>query len=329
MKVLFIGGTGVISSACSALCIQMGIDLYLLNRNQSFRQAPKGSKSIIADIRNVDEVKKVLKDQNFDAVIDWIAYTPEHVINDFDIFENKTSQFIFISSASAYQKPPSAIPIKETERLFNPVWRYSQQKIDCENILMDFFHTRNFPVTIVRPSHTYDKTLIPLYGRYTTLDRMINMKKIIIHGDGTSLWTLTHHKDFAEAFVRLIGVKEAIGEVYHITSDEALSWNQICMAFAEALNVTPEIIHIPSDYINKCDKEWGDGLLGDKSHSMIFDNSKIKSIYPEFKCKIPFKDGAKEIVDWYNDNPDKKIVIPEINVKMDKIISDYEAFFNK
>ena len=226
MKILFIGGTGVISFACSELCLKMGYDLYLLNRGKSFRKAPDGAKIIHADIRNYDECLNALKDHFFDVVVYWIAYDTEHVMNDYLLFNGKISQYIFISSASAYKKPIEKLPIKENYPLYNPFWDYSAKKIDCEKYLLKQLSEKKFPVTIVRPSHTYDMTKIPLHGGYTAVNRIKKGKKIIIHDDGESIWTLTHHKDFAKGFCGLPGRTETIGEVYNITSDEYLSMEQ-------------------------------------------------------------------------------------------------------
>jgi nucleoside-diphosphate-sugar epimerase len=276
--------------------VEKGIDLYLLKRGQTNRPIPNNVTIFKADIRNPEEVKSILGHETFDVVVDWIAYTPENVKNDYEIFKDKTSQYVFISSASAYQKPPSTLPIKETESLINPYWKYSRYKILCEEYLLQVHQTNKFPVTIVRPSHTYDCTKIALSGGYTALNRILEGKKVIIHGDGTSLWTLTHHQDFARGFIGLLGNESAVGEAFHITSDEALTWNQICEIFANTLGVQAQIVHIPSDFIYRYDKEWGEGLLGDKAHSLIFDNTKIKQLNPEFEAKIPFREGAKEIV---------------------------------
>ncbi len=315
----------MISSACTQLCIEKGINLYLLNRGISQRPVPSGAQLIKADIRGKNQVLTLLDKHQFDVIVDWIAYIPEHVKNDVGLFKNKTSQYIFISSASIYQKPPGHLPIRETEPLNNPFWDYSQQKIHCENYLMELFKNERFPVTIVRPSHTYDRTKIPIHGGYTTIDRMIKKKKIIVHDAGTSLWTLTHHKDFAQGFQALIGNKEAIGEAYHITSDDVLTWDQICVIMGETAGVEPQLIHIPSDFIRQFDKDWGDGLLGDKAHSMIFDNSKIRGINPEFKTNISFREGAKEIISWYFEKKSRQRVDPLKNQKMDEIIGAYES----
>ncbi len=323
MKVLFIGGTGIISSAVSRLAVEQGIELYHFNRGKSHRKIA-GVKNIVGDVRNVERTKEQLKNYHFDVVVNWITFTPEHVQNDIKIFSGITDQYIFISSASAYEKPISKLPITEETPLINPFWQYSRDKATCEKILLDAFQKQNFPVTIVRPSHTYDNTLIPTDWGYTILDRMIKGKKVIIHGDGTSLWVLTHNSDFAVGFIGLFGKKEALGEAYHITSDELLTWNQIYQMMADELGVELKVVHIPSDFIAKYDPEHGAGLLGDKSHSVIFDNSKIKKLVPEFNCKIPFSEGVKEVIAWYKNNKDWQIVNKEINASVDKIIQAYE-----
>ncbi|TNF39596.1 MAG: SDR family oxidoreductase [Bacteroidetes bacterium] len=323
MKVLFIGGTGIISSAVSRLAVERGIELYHLNRGKSHRKI-EGVKNITGNIRNVEETKQILADYSFDVVVNWISFIPEHVLADIEIFTGKTKQYIFISSASAYEKPISKLPITEETPLINPFWQYSRDKATCEKMLMDAYKTNNFPATIVRPSHTYDNTLIPNDWGYTILDRMIKGKKTIIHGDGTSLWVLTHNSDFATGFVGLFGKEEAIGEAFHITSDELLTWNQIYQMLADELGVPLNAVHIPSDFIAKYNPAHGAGLLGDKSHSVIFDNSKIKKLVPGFQCKIPFSEGVKEIIAWYKNNPAWQVVDEEINKSIDEIISAYE-----
>jgi len=324
MKVLFIGGTGIISSACSELAVSRGIELYHLNRGKSASiRKIDGVKNIFADIRNPKETEKALEGYNFDSVVDWIAFEPEHIKNDIKLFRDRTEQYVFISSASIYQTPPEKLPVTENTPLSNPIWRYSQNKIACEQVLRDEYDATQFPYTIVRPSHTYDKTLITLEGGYTVLDRMKKGLPIVVHGDGSSIWTLTHHKDFARGLVGLLGKSEAINEAYHITSDELLSWDNIYKLFAQELNVEPKFVHVPSKVIAKYDKEIGDSLLGDKTHSMIFDNSKIKSIVPDFMAEIAFEKGVKEIVAWYEEDSTRQIVDNRINQIMDKIISDY------
>lgn len=326
MKVLFIGGTGVISSACSELAVKHGFELYLLNRCESLRKPPESAKILYGDIRDINSAKKALGDLKFDVVVDWIAFTPEHIETDLELFRGRTNQFIFISSASAYQIPVS-YPVTESTPLANPFWQYSRNKIACEERLIRAFREENFPFTIVRPSHTYDETKLPLKGGYTAIDRMRKGKKVIVHGDGTSLWTLTHHRDFAKGFVGLLGNSHAGGEVFHITSDEFLTWNQIYELSARAAGATANIVHIPSEILAKYDMEWGAELFGDKAHSMIFDNTKIKRTVPDFKCSIPFSRGIEEILAWYDADVSRQIVDEKLDQLMDKIIADWEKAF--
>jgi nucleoside-diphosphate-sugar epimerase len=328
MKILFIGGTGVISSACSKLCSERGHDLYLLNRGNSKLPDTVRYKFIKGDIGDFDVAKVLIGDQTFDVVVEWIGYSHDRVLEDYELFKDRTGQYIYISSASVYQKPSWWRPITEDVPINNPYWSYAQAKIKCEETAMELYKQAGFPVTIVRPSHTYDKTKIPLYGGCTTLNRLRRGKKIIIHGDGTSLWTLTHHKDFAKGFVGLLGRKEAIGEAYHITSEEVQTWNQICNTMAEALGVEPNILHIPSDFIKHFDDEWGDGLAGDKSHCMVFNNSKIRNLVPDFKATIPFSKGAREIAEWYMGDKSHQVVDYTINKKIDEIIEWFEKGLN-
>jgi len=323
MKVLFIGGTGIISSACSELALEKGIDLYHMNRGKSHRKIG-GAKQITGDIRNPAEAKNVLKNHTFDAVVNWINFTTDHIQTDLDIFRGKTAQYIFISSASAYQKPPQQLPITEETPLDNPFWQYSRDKIACENLLMDEYQKNQFPTTIVRPSHTYDKTLLPTDWGYTVLDRIKNGKKVVIHGDGTSLWTMTHHRDFAKGLLGLLGNPRAIGEAFHITSDELLPWNRIYELMAQELGVKLNPVHIPSDFIARIDPRMGGSLLGDKAHSMIFDNSKIKRFVPEFQATIKFEDGVKEIIKWYQENPYWQVVKPETDRMIEEMIERYD-----
>ena len=329
MKVLFIGGTGNLSSACSELAISKGIELYHLNRGQSASiRNIQGMKTIISDIRNFEETQKALQGYNFDVVVDFIAYLPEHIQNDIKLFTGKTGQFIFISSASVYQTPPLKLPVTEETPLDNPYWDYAKNKIACEESLEEAYQKNGFPYTIIRPSHTYDKTMIPVIGGYTVLHRMLQGLPVVLHGDGTSVWTLTHHTDFAVGLIGLLGKAEAIHEAFHITSDEWLTWNGIYTILANELNVIPKIIHIPSDLIARYDQTIGAGLLGDKSHSMIFDNTKIRKLVPGFNSKIPFRLGAKEIVKWYLENTIQKEPDKRINQFMDHIIHDYSRFID-
>ena len=327
MKVLFIGGTGTISSACTKLAVEKGIDLYLLNRDESVEhgKAPESAKLLIGDIRQPETVKAALGDHKFDVVVDWIVFFPEQIEQDIDIFRNRTDQYIFISSASAYQKPPTYLPVTESTILNNPFWTYSRNKIACEERLLRAYREEDFPITIVRPSHTDDKTLLPFNGGFTVVDRMRKGKPVIVHADGTSLWTLTHHKDFAQAFIGLLGNHHTIGEAYQITSDESLSWNQIYLLVASAAGVqNPQLVHVPSDLIAAFDPELGAGLLGDKAHSMVFDNTKIKRLVPDFIASIPFSQGAREIMDWYDEDPSRQRIDEDFNALTEKILSNYK-----
>jgi nucleoside-diphosphate-sugar epimerase len=323
MRVLFIGGSGIISSACSALAIDLGIDLTLLNRGRTdFRPVPAAARVIHVDIRDPAAAAEALRGQAFDAVVDWIAFTPEHVAADLALFRGRVGQYVFISSASAYQKPPQRLPITEETPLDNPFWQYSRNKIACEDLLMAAYRDEGFPVTIVRPSHTYDATLLPFHGGYTTLDRLRRGQPILIHDDGESLWTLTHHRDFARAFVPLLGEARAIGQAYHITSDEVLTWNAIAGRLAEAAGVPLNVAHVPSAVVATYDQGWGDSLLGDKSHNTYFDNSKIRTIVPGFAAEIPFAEGAREIVAWYDAHPEARRVNADFDALLDRIIAD-------
>lgn len=327
MKVLFIGGTGLISSACTRLAVDRGVDIYHLNRGQSTRMTPVTVKNLRADIRDKDSVIRMLRDMTFDVVVDWVAFTPEHVEVDLELFRDRTKQYIFISSASIYQTPPTNLPITESTPLRNPYWAYSRAKIACEERLMQAYRQDEFPITIVRPSHTYDCTFIPMRGRYTVVDRIRKGKNVIVHGDGTSLWTLTHNSDFAKGFVGLLGNSHAIGEAFHITSDEVLTWNHIFEILAQAAGTKAKIVHIPSDLIAAYNQEWGASLLGDKAHSRIFDNTKIKRIVPDFTATTHFIRGAEEIIAWYSADPSRQIVDKKMDRLMDKIIAVYESAY--
>jgi nucleoside-diphosphate-sugar epimerase len=323
MKVLFIGGTGIISSACSPLAIERSFELFLFNRGQSHRPIPAGAQVIQGDIRDSDFTQKALGKLDFDVVVDWIAFKTQDIERDIALFRGRVGQYIFISSASAYQKPPAHLPVSESTPLDNPFWEYSRNKAACEEHLVQAYRQQKFPMTIVRPSHTYDKTLLPTHGGYTMIDRMRKGKQVIVHGDGTSLWTLTHHKDFSKGFVGLFGNPQAIGQAFHITSDEWLTWNQIHEILARAARCEARLVHVPSEVIAAYDPEWGAGLLGDKAHSMIFDNSKIKRLVPDFICTIPFARGAEEIIDWYDADPARRVVDPAVDSLVDRIIGLY------
>jgi nucleoside-diphosphate-sugar epimerase len=330
MKVLFIGGTGNISLSVSKLALNRGIELYHLNRGN--RPTLDGVKNLIADISNVEQSKKALQNYNWDVVVNWIAFTPEDILRDFELFRGKTSQYIFISSASAYQKPPVNYIITESTPLKNPLWEYSRNKIACEDLLVKLYREKDFPVTIVRPSHTY-YSVIPVtlggWTEYTVVDRIKKGKPIVVQGDGTSLWTLTHATDFAKGFIGLMNNQYAIGEAFHITSDEVLSWNQIYQTLARAAGCEAKIVHIPSTFIadygekHNYPSERG-SLLGDKSHSAIFDNSKIKRFVPEFVATVPFSEGIKQTLRWFEAEPSRMVVSEETNRFLDGLVEAYQ-----
>ena len=323
---LFIGGTGNISTSVSKLCIERGSDLYLLNRGTRNVELA-GAKIITGDITS-SEIADALKSHTWDCVVNWIAFNENDVERDIKLFRNKIKQYIFISSASVYQKPPSYPVITESTPLYNPVWDYSQNKIACEERLNKAYREENFPITIVRPSLTFD-TVIPLimggWTEYTIIDRMKRGEKVIVHGDGTSLWTITHAIDFAKGFVGLIGNQQAIGHPFHITSDEILTWDQIYETVADAAGVEANIIHIPSDFIINVERSLTGSLLGDKCYSVIFDNTKIKTFVPDYKAIISFSEGIKKTLAWFEADTERMIIKKESNEKIDRIIKAYEG----
>ncbi|MEZ4670013.1 MAG: SDR family oxidoreductase [Anaerolineae bacterium] len=325
MKVLFIGGTGFISTSVSQLAVAKGIELYHLNRGVRQVDIP-GVHSLIADVHQPDSVQAVLKDQQFDVVVDWIAYKVEDIERDLALFKGKTKQFIFISSASAYQKPPTFHIITESTPLHNPHWEYSRNKIACEERLMQAYRDDGFPVTIVRPSLTYGPNLpiaIGGWGCYTLPDRLKKGKPIIVHGDGSSLWVVTHAEDFGRGFLGLVGNGQAIGHAFHITSDEVLTWNQIYETIADALGVEANIVHISSETIAKIVPDMWGGLIGDKAWSAIFDNSKIKAFVPSFQAVIPFREGIRKTLAWFDADEKRRWVNEDVNKDMDAILAAY------
>ena len=323
MKALFIGGTGNISSACVELALARGIEVTLLNRGTSGRPVPNGAQVVNGDIRDPQSVRAALGSRSFDVVAEFVAFTPEHIETDLELFRGHTGQYIFISSASAYQTPPAILPVTESTVLDNPYWEYSRNKAACEERLVHAYREEKFPITIVRPSHTYSAPYVPVEGGWTTIDRMLRGEPVIVHGDGTSLWTLTHATDFAKGFVGLMGNAHAIGEAFHITSDEWLTWNQIHEILAAAAGVKPTLVHVPSDLIAAYDKAWGESLLGDKTHSFILDNSKVKRLVPDFICTTPFSRGAEEIIAWHMTDPARQQVDETFNALCDRILQAY------
>jgi nucleoside-diphosphate-sugar epimerase len=328
MKVLFIGGTGIISTAVSRQALARGIELFHLNRGQN-RSDLTGVRQMTADIYHLEEVRRILQGLAFDVVVDWIAYTPEDIERDLALFQGRVGQFVFISSASAYQKPPTNPVITEGTPLANPYWQYSRDKIACEERLMVAHRQQGFPVTIVRPSLTYGDTNFPIaiggWTSYTLPDRLKKGLPIIAHGDGSSLWVVTHSEDFARGFLGLLGNPQALGHAFHITSDEVLTWNQIYETIATALGVQVNIVHISSDFITKVAPDLEGNLLGDKTWSVIFDNSKIKTFVPGFQATIPFYTGIRRTLDWFHADAKRQVIEAEVNREMDRIIAAYQG----
>ncbi len=334
MKILFIGGTGLISSACSQLAIERGHDLYILNRSETVKYPiPEGAHMLRGDVHgDPHELSGLFRGMEFDSVVDWIAYVPNDIERDINLFGGKTKQFVFISSASAYQKPPAHYLITENTPLSNPYWQYSRDKIACEERLMTEYQDNGFPVTIVRPSLTYGPSQIPLsvgswQYPYTVIDRIKKGKKLIVPGDGTSLWVLTWNGDFAKGIIGLLGNDQAIGELFHITSDEVLTWNQIYTEVFLALGVEPNLIHIPSDLIAAHWPHATGSLIGDKANSAVFDNSKIKSVVSDFQCVVPWAEGIRRAISWHEDDPMRMSIDQDANDLWDRIIADYDKAF--
>jgi nucleoside-diphosphate-sugar epimerase len=329
MKILFIGGTGNISSAVSRLAVAKGFDVFHLNRGTRNIIIP-GVTTFSGDISNPSKLPDEFYKHNWDVVVNWIAFNPEDIERDIKLFENKTKQYIFISTASVYHKPAIQTIVTESTPLHNPFWDYSMNKIKCEECLMEAYGKNQFPATIVRPSLTYDR-VIPIaiggFNEFTAADRILKGEKIIVHDDGKAFWTVTHSDDFAKGFTGLLGNEKAIGQAFHITSDEILTWNQIYITLAEALGKTAKIVHVPTEFICRINPSYTGTLKGDKASSVIFDNSKIKKFVTDFKASIPFNEGIKRTIAWFNANPDKKIVNENTNKMMDLIIQKYEKEF--
>lgn len=310
MKILFIGGTGTISMAISRLLLSQGHTLYLVNRGNRNLDLSGDLIELKADINDEQTVSSLISDLSFDVVADFIAFTPDQLERDYRLFKGKTKQFIFISSASAYQKPLSDYRITEGTPLSNPYWEYSRNKIACEDYLMKMYREEGFPVTIVRPSHTYDERNVPLgvhgdNGSYSVIKRIQEGKPVIIHGDGTSLWTITHNSDFAKAFAGLLGNVHAIGEAVQITSDESVTWNQLYQMIADALGVKLNAIHVSSEFLTACsDYDFEGSLTGDKANTVVFDNSKLKRLVPGFVATVRADQGIRSTVEYVLSHPE-------------------------
>lgn len=329
MKALFIGGTGIISTAISSLAVKKGWELYLLNRGLRPEKVPAGAHVIQADINDEAKVAELIKDMKFDVVADFIAFVPAQLERDIRLFTGKTRQFVFISSASAYQKPLSHYKITESTPLANPYWEYSRNKIACEERLMKEYRDNGFPITLIRPSHTYDERSLPLAvhgkkGSWQVIDRIMKGKPVLIHGDGSSLWTLTHNSDFAKAFTGIMGNAAAIGEAIHITSDESITWDKIYDCIGAALSVAVKKYHVTSDFLAACDQEFIGGLIGDKANTVVFDNSKIKRLVPDYVVTVRFDQGVRLCVDYLLSHPELQVPDEEFDQFCDKVIAVQE-----
>lgn len=330
MKVLFIGGTGTISMAITKRLADRGDEVYLINRGSRSGELPESVKVINADINDEADVAKKIADLSFDSVCDFIGFVPSQLERDYRLFKGKTKQFMYISSASAYHKPVRSYIINEGTTMANPYWEYSRNKIACEELLMKYYREEGFPITIVRPSHTYDERSVPLgvhgkNGSWQVLKRMIDGKPVIIHGDGTSLWTMTHNSDFAVAFTGLIGNPHAIGEAFQITSDETLTWNQIYQCIADVLGVELKAYHVSSEFLAATsDYDLTGSLIGDKANSVVFDNTKLKKAVPEYCPKVHFEDGIRRTIENVLNTPELQRADPDFDQWCDKVIEALE-----
>jgi len=328
MKVLFVGGTGIISSACVTAALEAGHDVSTLNRGRSWLPSQVvPERRLIADASNEEQVREALNGQQFDVVIQWTAYVPAQVAMDVRLYAD-AGQYVFISTASAYEKPPSHWLITEKTPLTNPYWQYSRDKIACEEVLTDAHRTAGFPVTIIRPSLTYGLSQIPVSigsweKPFTIVERMRRGAKILVPGDGTSIWTITHNTDFARGLVPLFGRPDAIGEDFHITSDEALTWNQIYQLVGEAAGVVPDILHVPSDGIVAADPDQLGTLLGDKANSAVFDNAKLRRLVPDFQAVVPFAEGIRRTVEWFDGDVSRQGIDHAANASWDRLAAIY------
>ena len=334
MKALFIGGTGTISTAIvKRLAEELGWEVWLLNRGNRSDVVPNGVHQIVCDISDEAAAEKALDGMTFDVVNEFIGFTQDQVERDYRLFKDRTKQYIYISSASAYNKPAANYVITEGTSLANPHWEYSRNKIACEEFLMKKYREEGFPVTIVRPSHTYDERNVPLgvhgkKGFFQVIKRMQEGKPVIIQGDGTSLWTVTFNKDFAIGYTGLMGNRHAIGEAFQITGDETLTWNQIYQTIADALGVKLKAYHISSEYLSDVGDKYGfdfeGSLTGDKSVSVVFDNSKLKRVVPDMKTTVRFDQGVRIALDYVLSHPECQVVDPEFDQWCDKVIKALE-----
>lgn len=321
-SVLFLGGSGQISAACVPRALEQGMDVTVLNRGTTtLRELPDGVEVLHADLRQPQTVRDVLGGREFDVVAEFLAFTPEHVRTDIDLFEGRTGQYVFISSASAYEVPPTRLPVTESTPLVNPFWEYSRRKAASEEALMTAHAEHGFPVTVVRPSATYDRTRIPSPGGWTDAERMRSGQNVLVVGDGTTAWTVTHSRDFAVGFVGLLGRTDAVGESFHITSDFAPTWNEIYATLGSILEVEPLLVHVPAEDFAAVDEEFGASLLGDKAHPRVFDNTKIKTFVPEFEATTTPEEGFSESIEWRLADPSRLGADPRVTDIFERVLA--------
>ncbi|MFA6507001.1 MAG: SDR family oxidoreductase [Treponemataceae bacterium] len=330
MRVLFIGGTGNISNACTRLALQKGIEIIHLNRGNHPEKTPEGVRTLKGDGKNPSEVRVAVKGMKFDCVVQWLGYSPSQVEADIDIFGGNVGQYIFISSASAYLKPLPHPVVTESTRLGNPFWEYARNKIASEQLLEKAGAEKGFPWTVVRPSHTYDDGIIPTnFGMrdFTVPQRILDGREIIVHGDGQSLWTLTHSSDFAKGFVGLIGNPAAMGQAFHITTDEFMTWDALLLTLGQALGREPKMVHIPSEYIAAMNPEMGAPILGERRYTQMYDNSKIKRLVPGFRCDVNFTEGIRSSLAWFDAHPAAKVIDQKTEGEFNRILAKWHAAF--
>lgn len=321
-SILYIGGTGTISAASVRRSLERGHDVTVLNRGTGRRAVPAGVRELTADVRDPDALRAAVDGREFDVVADFLSFIPEHVTSNLDVFEGRTGQYIFVSSASAYEKPPMQVPVTEQTPMVNPFWQYSRDKIACEDLLWDAHRERELPVTIIRPSHTYDERMIPTMGGWTDIARMRRGLPVVVHGDGTTQWTITHADDVAVAFTGLVAHPGAIGEAFTITGSHAPTWNRIYGWLADAAGVTePQLVHAASDTIAAFSPDLGPTLLGDKAHSMVFDNAKVTALVPEFTTTVTFDEGARRILAHHDAHPDEQRTDAGLDAVFDRIVA--------
>lgn len=321
LKALFLGGAGMIGSACAREAVERGVDVTVVTRGEPTKwTVPAGARHLRGDVRDVESLRDLLGGEEFDTVVNWVGFKPEHLAGDVDLFAGRIGQYVFISTASVYTRPVPQLPITESSPRRNDAWPYPKEKLECEEFLERAYRERYFPVTVVRPSHTYDQTVVPVLAGWTAIDRMRRGRPVVVHGDGTSLWTLMHTSDFARAFLPILGNPQAVGESVNVVSGEILTWDQIHLALGAAARVTPVLAHRSSETIETEIPQWGPVLKHDFAHSLLFDTTKLRRFAPGFVPAIPFAQGAREVLDWYDADPDRRRVNADLDAAFDRLV---------